>query len=94
MLRKFVYYIILLTPMYYNVYFVFMYIQNVFSRVARVCKNDRGGPQQLKNRWTSYLKSRLNCSVPGEFPFYFNEIREYHTCVRQRVRTRISIRNT
>jgi len=48
--------------------------KNVFSRVARVCKNDRGGPQQLKNRWTSYLKSRLNCSVPGEFPFYFNEI--------------------
>ncbi|XP_045483427.1 semaphorin-1A isoform X3 [Harmonia axyridis] len=46
----------------------------VFSRVARVCKNDRGGPHRFRNRWTSFLKSRLNCSVTGEFPFYFNEI--------------------
>lgn len=62
----------------YSIYLIgFFFSQNVFSRVARVCKNDRGGPQQLKNRWTSYLKSRLNCSVPGEFPFYFNEIRKY-----------------
>ncbi|XP_065211719.1 semaphorin-1A isoform X2 [Planococcus citri] len=46
----------------------------VFSRVARVCKHDRGGPHRFRNRWTSFLKSRLNCSVSGEFPFYFNEI--------------------
>ncbi|KAL1114872.1 hypothetical protein AAG570_007696, partial [Ranatra chinensis] len=46
----------------------------VFSRVARVCKYDRGGPHQFRNRWTSFLKSRLNCSVQGDFPFYFNEI--------------------
>ncbi|VEN51623.1 unnamed protein product, partial [Callosobruchus maculatus] len=48
--------------------------QAVFSRVARVCKNDRGGPHRFRNRWTSFLKSRLNCSVTGEFPFAFNEI--------------------
>ncbi|KAJ8969514.1 hypothetical protein NQ317_019729, partial [Molorchus minor] len=47
----------------------------VYSRVARVCKNDRGGPHRFRNRWTSFLKSRLNCSVTGEFPFAFNEIR-------------------
>uniref|UniRef100_A0A8D8ZYR5 Semaphorin-1A n=4 Tax=Cacopsylla melanoneura TaxID=428564 RepID=A0A8D8ZYR5_9HEMI len=46
----------------------------VFSRVARVCKLDRGGPHRFRNRWTSFLKSRLNCSVPGDFPFYFDEI--------------------
>uniref|UniRef100_A0A1B6EFF5 Semaphorin-1A n=1 Tax=Clastoptera arizonana TaxID=38151 RepID=A0A1B6EFF5_9HEMI len=46
----------------------------VFSRVARVCKYDRGGPHRFRNRWTSFLKSRLNCSVQGDFPFYFNEI--------------------
>ncbi|CAG9813142.1 unnamed protein product [Phaedon cochleariae] len=46
----------------------------VYSRVARVCKNDRGGPHRFRNRWTSFLKSRLNCSVTGEFPFSFNEI--------------------
>ncbi len=48
--------------------------QAVYSRVARVCKNDRGGPRKFKAKWTSYLKSRLNCSVPGEMPFHFNEI--------------------
>lgn len=49
----------------------------IYSRVARVCKNDRGGPSQFSHRWTSYLKSRLNCSIPGDFPFYFDEIRKY-----------------
>ncbi|GBL76746.1 Semaphorin-1A [Araneus ventricosus] len=46
----------------------------VYSRVARVCTNDKGGPHKFRNRWTSFLKARLNCSIPGEFPFYFNEI--------------------
>nr|XP_016929626.1 semaphorin-1A [Drosophila suzukii]XP_016929628.1 semaphorin-1A [Drosophila suzukii] len=46
----------------------------VYSRVARVCKNDRGGPYSHGKSWTSFLKARLNCSVPGEFPFYFDEI--------------------
>ncbi|XP_045482702.1 semaphorin-1A-like [Harmonia axyridis] len=46
----------------------------IYSRVARVCKNDQGGPHQMTDRWTSFLKSRLNCSVPGEYPFYFDEI--------------------
>ncbi|PNF14608.1 hypothetical protein B7P43_G12123 [Cryptotermes secundus] len=49
-------------------------LQAVYSRVARVCKHDRGGPHRFRNRWTSFLKSRLNCSVTGDFPFYFNEI--------------------
>ena len=26
--------------------------------------------------WTSFLKARLNCSLPGDFPFYFDEIRK------------------
>ena len=39
-----------------------------------MCKNDRGGPHNFKNKWTSFLKTRLNCSLPGEVPFYFNEI--------------------
>ncbi|XP_065368622.1 semaphorin-1A [Calliphora vicina] len=48
--------------------------KTVYSRVGRVCKNDRGGPYTLSKTWTSFLKARLNCSVPGEFPFYFDEI--------------------
>ncbi|XP_042306208.1 semaphorin-6A isoform X5 [Sceloporus undulatus] len=45
----------------------------VFPRVARVCKNDMGGSQRvLEKQWTSFLKARLNCSVPGDSHFYFN----------------------
>ncbi|XP_037535855.1 semaphorin-3D [Nematolebias whitei] len=39
--------------------------QRVYSRVARVCKNDVGGKRSLINRWTTFLKARLVCSVPG-----------------------------
>ena len=44
----------------------------VFSRVARVCKKDRGGMNTPY--WTTFLKARLNCSIPGDYPFYFDEI--------------------
>lgn len=50
--------------------------KTIYSRVARVCKNDRGGPSQFRERWSSYLKTRLNCSTPGDFPFYFDELRK------------------
>nr|CAD7441943.1 unnamed protein product [Timema bartmani] len=46
----------------------------VYSRIARVCKNDSGGQLMLKDNWTTFVKARLNCSIPGEYPFYFNEI--------------------
>lgn len=54
-----------------------MLFQAIYSRVARVCKWDKGGPHRFRNRWTSFLKSRLNCSIPGDYPFYFNEIRKW-----------------
>lgn len=50
--------------------------KTIYSRVARVCKNDRGHRSNTE-RWTSYLKTRLNCSTPGDFPFYFDELRKY-----------------
>ncbi|XP_012285377.1 semaphorin-1A isoform X2 [Orussus abietinus] len=46
----------------------------VYPRVGRVCQHDKGGPHAFGDRWTSFLKARLNCSVPGDYPFYFNEI--------------------
>ncbi len=52
--------------------------KNVYSRVARVCKRDTGGKNILVNNWATYLKARLNCSIPGDYPFYFNEIRKWH----------------
>ncbi|XP_036410143.1 semaphorin-6B-like [Megalops cyprinoides] len=52
----------------------FNYLEKVMvSRVARVCKADVGGSQRvLEKQWTSFLKARLNCSIPGESHFYFN----------------------
>ncbi|XP_046720708.1 semaphorin-3D isoform X2 [Silurus meridionalis] len=39
--------------------------KSVLSRVARVCKNDVGGLRSLTNKWTTFLKARLVCSIPG-----------------------------
>lgn len=50
------------------------YFQTIYSRIARVCKNDSGGYTMLKDNWTTFLKARLNCSISGEYPFYFDEI--------------------
>ncbi|KAK0054673.1 semaphorin-2A [Biomphalaria pfeifferi] len=50
--------------------------RKIYSRVARVCKNDLGGSNHLKNIWVSYSKARLNCSIPGEYPYYFDEIQD------------------
>jgi hypothetical protein len=52
--------------------------KSVYSRVGRVCKSDVGGRNILNQNWATYLKARLNCSIPGEFPFYFNEIQDVH----------------
>lgn len=52
--------------------------KNIYSRVARICKSDVGGRNILSTNWASYLKARLNCSIPGEFPFYFNEIQNVY----------------
>ncbi|XP_036707058.1 semaphorin-5B isoform X5 [Balaenoptera musculus] len=48
--------------------------RTVYSRVARVCKNDMGGRFLLEDTWTTFMKARLNCSRPGEVPFYYNEL--------------------
>ncbi|XP_077165765.1 semaphorin-5A isoform X6 [Paroedura picta] len=48
--------------------------QIVYSRAARVCKNDIGGRFLLEDTWTTFMKARLNCSQPGEIPFYYNEL--------------------
>ncbi|ESO13225.1 hypothetical protein HELRODRAFT_188170 [Helobdella robusta] len=62
--------------------------KTVFSRVARVCANDRGGGATWSNRWTSFAKARLNCSVPGEFPFHFDEIQSISELSRGTVYSR------
>ncbi|KHN76983.1 Semaphorin-1A [Toxocara canis] len=46
----------------------------IYSRVARLCRSDMGGPRPYSNEWTSFVKARLNCSIPGDYPFYFDQI--------------------
>ncbi|XP_019736270.1 semaphorin-5B isoform X3 [Hippocampus comes] len=48
--------------------------KTVYSRVARVCKNDIGGRFLLEDTWTTFMKARLNCSRSGEIPFYYNQL--------------------
>ncbi|XP_072509326.1 semaphorin-3E isoform X1 [Notamacropus eugenii] len=37
----------------------------IYTRVGRVCANDVGGQRILVNKWSTFLKARLVCSVPG-----------------------------
>ncbi|CAB1455031.1 unnamed protein product, partial [Pleuronectes platessa] len=62
----------------------FNYLEKVMvSRVARVCKRDQGGSQRvLEKQWTSFIKARLNCSVPGESHFYFNLLHSTSPIIR------------
>ncbi|XP_071783658.1 semaphorin-3F-like [Centroberyx gerrardi] len=50
----------------------------VLSRVGRVCLNDDGGQRSLVNKWTTFLKARLVCSVIGSdgVETHFDELRD------------------
>ncbi|CAD5209253.1 unnamed protein product [Bursaphelenchus xylophilus] len=49
--------------------------RTVYSRVARVCKNDIGGKNVLRQIWTSFVKAKLNCSASGSLNFnYLNSV--------------------
>uniref|UniRef100_A0AAR2LKV9 Sema domain-containing protein n=1 Tax=Pygocentrus nattereri TaxID=42514 RepID=A0AAR2LKV9_PYGNA len=52
--------------------------KRIYSRVARVCKNDIGGKRSLINRWSTFLKARLVCSVvgPGGMDTHFDELED------------------
>ncbi|XP_040927311.1 semaphorin-3F-like isoform X2 [Betta splendens] len=51
---------------------------SVLARVGRVCLNDEGGQKSLVNRWTTFLKARLICSVIGDdgVETRFDELRD------------------
>lgn len=52
--------------------------KTVVSRVARVCKKDRGGKSMLEFNWVTFVKARLLCSIPADYPFHFNEIQSVY----------------
>eukprot|EP00072_Mus_musculus_P040354 XP_006511737.1 PREDICTED: semaphorin-3B isoform X3 [Mus musculus] len=47
------------------------------SRVGQICRNDLGGQRSLVNKWTTFLKARLVCSVPGvEGDTHFDQLQD------------------
>ncbi|PIK52263.1 putative semaphorin-1A [Apostichopus japonicus] len=44
----------------------------VYSRVGRLCLNDTGHNKEFQ----TFFKVRLNCSLQGEYPFYFDHIQD------------------
>eukprot|EP00096_Caligus_rogercresseyi_P008260 TRINITY_DN267_c0_g1_i4.p1 TRINITY_DN267_c0_g1~~TRINITY_DN267_c0_g1_i4.p1 ORF type:complete len:416 (+),score=124.79 TRINITY_DN267_c0_g1_i4:142-1389(+) len=63
------------------IYFIFREVameggpdgSSVYSRIARICKNDQG-ESRMYRVLSTFLKARLNCSQAGETPFYFDHI--------------------
>ncbi|XP_022109984.1 semaphorin-2A-like [Acanthaster planci] len=50
--------------------------EKVFSRIARVCKNDTGGITNT-NKFITFIKARLECSVSeSDIPFYYDNIQD------------------
>ncbi|KAG7258527.1 hypothetical protein CRUP_024270 [Coryphaenoides rupestris] len=49
---------------------------------SRQFNNDLGGHRSLVNKWTTFLKARLVCSVPGPngIDTHFDELRESPVC--------------
>ncbi|KAK1334937.1 hypothetical protein QTO34_004509 [Cnephaeus nilssonii] len=48
------------------------------ARIGQICKNDFGGHRSLVNKWTTFLKARLICSVPGPngIDTHFDELQD------------------
>jgi len=48
-------------------------------------QRDAGGKILLQDNWTTFVKARLNCSLPGQFPFYYNELQNTFLLRKQRL---------
>ncbi|XP_048873421.1 semaphorin-3F-like isoform X1 [Brienomyrus brachyistius] len=50
------------------------------SRIGRICLNDDGGHCCLVNKWSTFLKARLVCSVPAAdgIETHFDELRDVY----------------
>uniref|UniRef100_A0A667XF90 Sema domain, immunoglobulin domain (Ig), short basic domain, secreted, (semaphorin) 3bl n=1 Tax=Myripristis murdjan TaxID=586833 RepID=A0A667XF90_9TELE len=50
----------------------------IHTRVGRVCANDVGGQRVLVNKWSTFIKARLVCSVPGPHGIdtHFNQLED------------------
>uniref|UniRef100_A0AAQ4PS64 Sema domain, immunoglobulin domain (Ig), short basic domain, secreted, (semaphorin) 3Fb n=1 Tax=Gasterosteus aculeatus aculeatus TaxID=481459 RepID=A0AAQ4PS64_GASAC len=57
------------------------------SRIGRICLNDDGGHCCLVNKWSTFLKARLICSVPGAdgMETHFDELHFLFSFCRMRL---------
>lgn len=59
--------------------------KSVYSRIARVCKNDMGASED-EHIFMTLFKARLLCGLPevsdgkGSYPFYFDEVGTWTSC--------------
>jgi len=54
----------------------------VYDSRLGMFQSDVGGSNFiLEDNWTTFVKARLNCSLPGSYPFYFNELQSTHFSV-------------
>ncbi|XP_045718285.1 semaphorin-3F isoform X1 [Mirounga angustirostris] len=60
----------------------------VYARIGRICLNDDGGHCCLVNKWSTFLKARLVCSVPSEdgIETHFDELQDVFVQQTQDVR--------
>uniref|UniRef100_A0A8C6SAR6 Sema domain, transmembrane domain (TM), and cytoplasmic domain, (semaphorin) 6Bb n=1 Tax=Neogobius melanostomus TaxID=47308 RepID=A0A8C6SAR6_9GOBI len=66
-----------------HIYFFFREIAMEFNYLEKVDDTRPGGSQRvLEKQWTSFLKARLNCSVPGDSHFYFNLLHSTSPVIR------------
>uniref|UniRef100_A0A8C7M5U3 Semaphorin 3F n=1 Tax=Oncorhynchus kisutch TaxID=8019 RepID=A0A8C7M5U3_ONCKI len=59
------------------------------ARIGRICLNDDGGHCCLVNKWSTFLKARLICSVPGAdgIETHFDELRDVYIQPTQDTKT-------
>ncbi|XP_041034312.1 semaphorin-4D-like [Carcharodon carcharias] len=59
------------------------------SRVAQVCKDDKGGSRQrLQHKWATFLKARLLCNVPTDH-VHFNRIQDVYVAKLKNSKDRV-----
>lgn len=57
----------------------------IYSRIARVCKNDAGGVLMMKENWSTFLKARIECSVQGYMPSYYDEVQSVEYLPQEKI---------
>ncbi|XP_012550340.1 semaphorin-5B isoform X1 [Bombyx mori] len=57
----------------------------IYSRIARICKNDAGGFLMMKDKWSTFLRARLKCPVSGEVPFYYDEVQSVEYLAQEKI---------